>query len=109
LFGNCSKRPEAPFRISVHAISVAADRSRGRVEFNPDAERLEPIVVTEVPLAASPECFAMRLQTYRDEAQSRHLHLISEGRRPWSIDLVSATASGILVVGFVCALVVPWV
>jgi len=45
---------------------------------------------------------AMRVQTFRDEAGSRHFDLIG---RHWSIDLVTVTAAGLLVVGFVCALV----
>ena len=49
----------------------------------------------------------MHLQTYRDESHSRHFDLIYGGERPRSIDLVSVTASVILVVGFACALVVP--
>ena len=49
----------------------------------------------------------MRLQIYRDESRSRHFDLT--GRGGWSIDLVAATASGILVVGFVWALVALWV
>jgi hypothetical protein len=48
----------------------------------------------------------MHLHTYRDENRSRHFDLISEGQRPRSIDLVVAMTSGILVVGFACALVV---
>ena len=51
----------------------------------------------------------MRLQTYRDESRSRHFDLTGGGSHPWSIDLVAATASGILVVGFACALVALWV
>jgi len=51
----------------------------------------------------------MRLQTYRDESRSGHLNLTGGGGHPWSIDLVSATASGILVVGFACAFVALWV
>jgi hypothetical protein len=51
----------------------------------------------------------MRLQTYRDESRSRHFDLISEGGRPWSIDLVSVASSGLLVVSFAFALVAPWV
>jgi hypothetical protein len=47
----------------------------------------------------------MRLQTYQDESRSRRLNLIGGGGHPWSIDLVSVTASGILLVGFACALV----
>jgi hypothetical protein len=35
----------------------------------------------------------MHLHTYRDESRSRHLDLIGRGHR-WSIDLVTATASG---------------
>jgi hypothetical protein len=48
----------------------------------------------------------MRLQTYRDENRSRHFDLIGGH---WSIDLVTVTASGILVAGFVCAVVALWV
>jgi hypothetical protein len=47
----------------------------------------------------------MRLQTYQDESRSRRLILIGGGGHTWSIDLVSVTASGILLVGFACALV----
>ena len=50
----------------------------------------------------------MRIQTYRDESRSRHFDLISAGERPRSIDLVWATTSGMLVVGFACALMVPF-
>jgi hypothetical protein len=46
----------------------------------------------------------MRLQTYRDENRSRHLDLIGGKNRAWSIDLVAATASGILVFGFAASL-----
>ena len=52
---------------------------------------------------------AMRFQTYRDQTHSRHLELIGGGVDPWSIDLVSVVASGLLVVGLVCALLVPLV
>ena len=51
----------------------------------------------------------MRLHSYRDENYSRHFDLIGGGGHAWSIDLVSATASGILVVGFACTLVAHWV
>jgi hypothetical protein len=50
----------------------------------------------------------MRLQTYRDESRSRHFDLTGGGGHPWSIDLVAAIASGILVMGFACALVALW-
>ena len=50
----------------------------------------------------------MRLQTYRDESRSRHFDLTGGRAHPWSIDLVAATASGILLVGFACALVALW-
>jgi hypothetical protein len=50
----------------------------------------------------------MRLQTYRDESRSRHFDLICGGERPRSIDLVSVTTAGMLVVGFACALMVPF-
>ena len=62
----------------------------------------------------------MRLHSYRDESHSRHFDLIGEDDHlrfdligeddhPWSIDLVSVTAAGILVVGFACALMAHWV
>ncbi len=51
----------------------------------------------------------MRLRTYRDETRSRHFDLIGGGGHPWSVDLVAITTSGILVLGFACALVAPWV
>jgi hypothetical protein len=50
----------------------------------------------------------MRLQTYRDESRSRHFDLIYGGERPRSIDLVLVTTTGMLVVGFACALLVPF-
>jgi hypothetical protein len=46
----------------------------------------------------------MRFQTYRDESRSRHFDLIFGGEHPRSIDLVLVTISGMLVVGFACAL-----
>ena len=48
----------------------------------------------------------MRLHLYRDESHSRHFDLIGGGDHPWSIDLL---LSGILVVGFACALMAHWV
>jgi hypothetical protein len=50
----------------------------------------------------------MHLHTYRNEDRSRHIDLIGGRSHPWSIDLVAATAAGILVVGFACALVALW-
>jgi hypothetical protein len=50
----------------------------------------------------------MRIQTYRDEGRARHLDLVSEGERPWSIDLVLALSSSMLLVGGACALLVPF-
>jgi len=44
---------------------------------------------------------AMHLHTFRDESRSRHFDLTGPH---WSIDLVTVTAAGILVVGFGCAL-----
>jgi hypothetical protein len=44
----------------------------------------------------------MHLHTYRDENRSRHFDLIGHH---WSIDLVTAAAAGVLLVGFACALV----
>jgi hypothetical protein len=51
----------------------------------------------------------MRLRSYLDESHSRHFELIGGGDHSWSIDLVSVIASGILVVGFACALMAHWV
>ena len=51
----------------------------------------------------------MRFRTYRDNTGSRHFDLIGGGGHPWSVDLVAITAAGILVLGFVCAFVAPWV
>ena len=50
----------------------------------------------------------MRIQTYRDESRCRHFDLVMTGEHPRSIDLVWATASGMLVMGFACALTVPF-
>jgi hypothetical protein len=44
----------------------------------------------------------MHLHTYRDENRSGHFDLVGHH---WSVDLVAVTAAGILVVGFVCAVV----
>lgn len=49
---------------------------------------------------------AMRVRTYRDEAQSVHMDLIGGGVQPWSVDLVSLSAAALLVSGFFCALAV---
>jgi hypothetical protein len=45
----------------------------------------------------------MRIHTYRDESRSGHCDLIGGAGHPWSIDLVSVAASGLLVLGFACA------
>jgi hypothetical protein len=50
----------------------------------------------------------MRLQTYRDESHSRHFDLIFGDENPRSVDLVLVTISGMLVVGFACALMAPF-
>jgi hypothetical protein len=51
---------------------------------------------------------AMRIQTYRDESRSRHFDLIYGGAKERSIDLVSVTTAGMLLVSFACALVIPF-
>lgn len=51
----------------------------------------------------------MRLHTSQDESHSRHFHLLGGGGHPWSIDLVAVIASGLLLMGFACALAVVWV
>jgi hypothetical protein len=50
----------------------------------------------------------MHLHIYRDENRSRHFDLISGGERPRSFDLVLAITSGMLLVGFACAMMVPF-
>jgi hypothetical protein len=55
-----------------------------------------------IELACERKEGAMHLHTFRDEDGSRHFDLIGHDR---SIDLVTVTAAGLLVVGFVCALV----
>jgi hypothetical protein len=47
----------------------------------------------------------MRVGTYRNESRSRHFDLTGRRGRRWSIDLVAATASCILLEGFACSLV----
>jgi hypothetical protein len=59
----------------------------------------------QLPIELGRQCgglTVMRLQTYRDEHRSRHFDLVGDH---WSIDLVTVTAAGILIVGFVGALV----
>jgi hypothetical protein len=51
----------------------------------------------------------MRLHSYMDEKRSRHLDLIGGKNRAWSIDLVAVMASGILLMGFACAVAALWV
>jgi hypothetical protein len=51
----------------------------------------------------------MRLHTHRDETRSRHFDLLGGAGHPWSIDLVTVIASGILVAGFAFALAAVWV
>jgi hypothetical protein len=50
----------------------------------------------------------MRIQTYRDESRSRHFDLIYGRTRARSIDLVSVTTAAMLLVGFACALALPF-
>jgi hypothetical protein len=50
----------------------------------------------------------MHLHTYLDQSHCRHVDLIGDGNHPRTIDLVSAIASSLLVIGFVCALMVPF-
>ena len=47
----------------------------------------------------------MRIHAYRDESRSGHCDLVGGTGHPWSIDLVSVTASGLLVLGFACAVI----
>jgi hypothetical protein len=47
----------------------------------------------------------MRFRTYLDEHHYRHFDLVGGGDNPWSIDLVLEAMSGILIGGFVWALV----
>jgi len=51
----------------------------------------------------------MRLHSHIDENRSRHLDLIGGRGHPCSIDLVAVIASGLLLMGFACALAALWV
>jgi hypothetical protein len=64
--------------------------------------------VHEELFLANHEEAAMRLQTYRDESRARHFDLICGREHPKSIDLVLVATSVMLVVGFACALMVPF-
>ena len=55
-----------------------------------------------IELACQRKEGAMHLHTFRDQDSSRHFDLVGQH---WSIDLVTVTAAGLLVVGFACALV----
>jgi hypothetical protein len=69
---------------------------------------LEPLSARTIARASrTRSAAAMRLHTYRDESHSRHFDLV--GTHHWSIDLVTVTASGILVAGFACAVVALWI
>jgi hypothetical protein len=57
------------------------------------------------PAELHEEGAAMRVGTYRNESRSRHFDLTGRSGRRWSIDLVAATASCILLEGFACSLV----
>jgi hypothetical protein len=51
----------------------------------------------------------MRLHSYLDDSRSRHLDLIGGRGHRWSIDLIAVIASGILLMGFACAVAALWV
>jgi hypothetical protein len=51
----------------------------------------------------------MRLHSYMDENRSRHIDLIGGRSRRWSIDVIAVIASGILLMGFACAVAALWV
>jgi hypothetical protein len=51
----------------------------------------------------------MYIHSYRDEDRSRPLDLIGGSGHPWSIYLITATASVLLLVGFACALAAVWI
>ena len=81
---------------------VAAVKSLGFEIREPADSGLEAIA------AVHDEAAAMRLQTYRDESRSRHFDLIGGRKHPRSIDLVLVATSGMLSVGFACALMIPF-
>jgi hypothetical protein len=53
----------------------------------------------------APRGAVMHIHTFRDESRSRHFDLTGGGGHQWSVDLVAATAAGLLLVGFGCAVV----
>ena len=50
----------------------------------------------------------MRIRTYRDKTRSRHVDLIGGGPTPGQMT-VALTATGVLMLGFACALTALWV
>jgi hypothetical protein len=50
----------------------------------------------------------MRIRTYRDKTRLRHFDLIGGGPTPGQ-SMVALTATGILMLGFACALAALWV
>jgi hypothetical protein len=51
------------------------------------------------------EASTMHLHIYRDKSRAGHVDLVGEGDHPWTIDLVSIVAAGVLLGGFACAVV----
>lgn len=46
----------------------------------------------------------MHLHVYRDENRAGHIDLVMGGAHPWTIDLVSAIAAAMMLVGFAGAI-----
>jgi len=82
---------------------TAAFGACARFPLDPMARR-GTVLAAAALIADNPKEAAMRIRTYRDEAYSRHFDLIGGAVQPWSVDLVSVSASTLLAVGFVCAL-----
>jgi hypothetical protein len=97
LFSESKGSPINPLLVRMHPLA-GRDLARGRGTLLAIADWM----------TANTRSAAMRIQTYRDERRSRHFDLICGGERPRSIDLVLVTTSGMLAVGFICALMVPF-
>jgi hypothetical protein len=96
-------------QVSLHPSQIGQAAGLRR-SIDPDPSGFTPGLIAErelfwqlpIELACQRKEGAMHLHTFRDEKRSRHFDLIGHH---WSIDLVTVTAAGLLLVGFACALV----
>ncbi len=102
---------KSALRIIGPCVGCGRLNSRAACGFRPTpgpanlVSKMEPFWPKRIGMTANAlsRSAAMHLHTYRDESRSGHLDLIGGRGHPWSIDLVAVTASGILLMGFACA------